>query len=90
MQERRKHLRSRSLKGASIAFNNHAASIDCVIRNSSESGACLEVVSPIGVPESFDLVGKQDGVLKRCRVVWRKLHRLGVEFAGTIGDMIRK
>ena len=51
MEERRRHQRTRSLKGASIAFNNQSSAIDCVVKNLSDDGACLEVESSVGVPE---------------------------------------
>ena len=41
MQERRKHVRHRILKGAKIAFPGHRAAIDCTARNISDGGACL-------------------------------------------------
>jgi hypothetical protein len=48
--------RCRVLKGAHITFKGHWAAIDCVVRNLSDRGACLKVESPIGIPDSFDLV----------------------------------
>jgi len=76
---RRRAERHRVLKGAHIAFNDHRASIDCTVRNLSERGACLKVVSPIGIPDIFDLVLDQTSV-RRCRVTWRKATQIGVDF----------
>jgi hypothetical protein len=80
MEERRRHQRTRSLKGASIAFNNQASAIDCVVKNLTNDGACLEIESSVGVPERFDLVFNQDHVQKPSRVIWRMMRRLGVVF----------
>src|SRR5690349_2848026 len=55
MDEHRTVPRRRLLKGGKISFGNGAA-IDCTIRNLSESGAALEVDSPVGIPERFMLV----------------------------------
>jgi hypothetical protein len=81
MDERRGKLRARTLKAARIAFNDRASSIDCTVRNLSDRGACLQVASPIGVPDNFDLVFEADHSRQPCRVVWRKDSRIGVTFA---------
>jgi PilZ domain len=79
-QERRNEERHRVLKGAHIVFKGHAATIDCVVRNLSDRGGCLNVGSPIGIPDSFDLV--LDGAsVRHCRVTWRKATQIGVAFA---------
>ncbi len=77
-QERR--VRRRVLKGAQIVFNGHEAVIDCVVLNLSDRGACLKVESPIGIPDSFDLVLDHVSV-RRCGVTWWKATQIGVEFA---------
>jgi hypothetical protein len=46
--------RRRVLKAGSIEFGGGA--IDCTIRNISETGAALEVVSPLYIPDRFTLV----------------------------------
>jgi len=66
------------LKSASIEF--HGGVIDCVIRNISETGAALEVASPLGIPESFNLVIAGDHSRRRCQVAWRRDTRIGVAF----------
>ena len=43
--------------------------IACLIRNESESGAALEVVSPVGIPAQFTLLIAAQRV--RCTVIWR-------------------
>jgi hypothetical protein len=80
MQQPRAAGRARTLKSAKIVFSGGSASIDCIVRNSSKSGACLDVASPIGIPENFDLVYDVDHARMSCRVVWRKANRIGVQF----------
>jgi hypothetical protein len=77
--ERRKIPRHRTLKAGLIAFNR-AAAIECRVRNLSTIGACLDVASQIGIPDEFTLVIEHEGLKKKCRVIWRKPNRLGVEF----------
>jgi len=78
-QEGRKAARHRTLKAARITFQGHGAAIDCLVRNLSDGGACLKVESPIGIPNTFDLVF-DSGSIHRCRVTWRKATQIGVGF----------
>ena len=68
--------RRRLLKAGSIAFNG--GGIDCTVRNISETGAALDVASPVGIPRHFILAS--DNVRRVCTVVWRKAKRIGVKF----------
>ena len=70
--------RRRVLKGGSISFGGGA--IDCSVRNLSQTGAALEVESPVGLPETFVLVIEMEQTKRPCRVVWRKAKRVGVHF----------
>jgi hypothetical protein len=78
-QERRTSARHRVLKGAHIIFKGHGAAFDCTVSNLSDGGACLRVESPIGIPDTFDLV-LNDASVRRCRVTWRKATQIGVAF----------
>ncbi len=78
-QKRQTEVRRRVLKGARIAFKDHATTMDCVVRNLSDRGACLNVESPIGIPDSFDLL-LDDASVRHCRVTWRKATQIGVAF----------
>ena len=79
MPEARRSLRSRTFKGGSIIFGV-AAAIDCIIRNMSETGAALEIESPVGIPDEFILLVKPEFVKRKCRVAWRSAKRIGVAF----------
>ena len=69
--------RHRVLKGGHIQFGG--GSIDCTVRNLSNTGAALDVTSPLGIPAEFTLV--TDDGQRACRVIWRKEKRIGVAFA---------
>ena len=73
-------VRHRVLKGAQIVFKGHEAVIDCVVRNLSDGGACLNVDSSIGIPDAFDLM-VDHAFVGNCRVTWRKATQIGVKFA---------
>lgn len=79
VDEHRTQLRHRVLKAGMIVFNR-AGGIECTVRNLSETGACLIVESPVGIPPSFELVIERDHLARQCEVVWRTEHRIGVKF----------
>jgi len=81
-EEHRRGLRERTLKAGSI-LSDRAAAIDCLVRNISESGACLEVESPADVPENFTLVIGHD-LKTACQVAWRSERWIGAYFAGAL------
>ena len=76
--EHRTSPRYRVLKAGTIEFGGGA--IDCTVRNLSDSGAALDVASPVGIPERFTLVLPADNARKLCQVVWRRERRIGVVF----------
>ena len=79
MTENRARPRVRTLKGASIIFGV-GSTVDCVVRNLSETGACLEVPSPVGIPDDFTLQFKLEPTKRDGHVVWRSANRIGVYF----------
>jgi hypothetical protein len=79
MNEHRNAQRHRVLKGGTISFNG-AAGISCTVRNLSDTGAALDVISPVGIPPVFTLVLDGSELAKPCHVVWRKEKRIGVAF----------
>ena len=78
--EQRRAPRIRSLIGARIVFNNGLATVDCLIRDVSETGAKLIVSSPVPLPDRFELTVPQKGTTRRVRVVWRRATEIGVRF----------
>lgn len=78
MDEYRIAPRHRILKAGTIAFGGGA--IDCTVRNISQTGAALEVVTPLFIPDRFTLVVPSAQVKRPCRIVWRKDRRIGVTF----------
>lgn len=79
MDERRRNARHRVFKAGTIEFNR-AGGVSCLVRNLSAQGACLEVESPLGIPETFALQITGEKGLHRCRLIWRQTKRLGVAF----------
>jgi len=78
MDHQRSAPRRRILKAGSIECGGGV--IDCIVRSVSETGAALEVVSPLYIPDRFTLIVRTDQLKRRCHIVWRKAKRIGVEF----------
>lgn len=70
--------RQRVLKAGTIEFGG--STIDCVVRNISETGAALEVTSPVGIPAEFNLLIAGNIAKRPCQVVWVRQNRIGVAF----------
>lgn len=77
--EKRLSPRRNTMIIATIVYDGGRTRLDCVIRNLSEGGAKLEVPTVRGIPASFDLMvpGHRP---QHCRVAWRALKELGVQF----------
>ena len=52
--------------------------ISCLIRNQSETGATLEVASPVRIPAQFTLLIAAERI--RCTAIWRTKKLIGVKF----------
>jgi len=78
MGDGRKATRRRVLKAGTVSFGG--GGITCTVRNLSDTGAALDVTSPVGIPDSFILVLDAETSQRPCRVVWRKEKRIGIVF----------
>lgn len=78
--EKRPATRIRTIMNGRIMFNNRSATLDCLVRNLSETGAKLEVSGAVTVPERFELDIPRKGVRRRARMVWRREGEMGVAF----------
>jgi len=58
----------------------HGRTISCLVRNISEYGAALDVISPLGLPDRSTLALPLEGTARRCRLVWRREMEIGVTF----------
>jgi hypothetical protein len=78
--DRRLQPRRNTMIVATIVSDGGNNRQDCVIRDLSDGGAKLQVVSVKGVPQTFDLMvpGHRP---QHCHVAWRALKEIGVQFA---------
>ena len=78
-KDRRESVRRKTLKAGKIVFNGRKSAFDCPVRNMSETGAKVVLLSTLGVPEMVDL-DLEDGATYSCRVARQTLTELGLEF----------
>jgi PilZ domain len=79
MSESRAAHRHRVLKAGAIEFSGGGA-ISCAVKNLSASGAALEVVSALDIPDRLILCIPAEHFRRHCHVVWRNEKRIGVAF----------
>jgi PilZ domain len=78
MTERRKSPRRKTHSVAWVAFDGECAAVTCL--NLSETGACLELASTVGIPDAFDLVFDGGETARACQVIWWSKKQIGVRF----------
>jgi hypothetical protein len=78
MSDKRATDRRRVFKGAKIVFNQGNSVVDCTVRNVSATGALVNVVNAMAVPQDFEL--RWDNKVRFCSVAWRKMDSLGIKF----------
>jgi hypothetical protein len=55
----------------------------CTVRDLSATGAAIEFSDPfatIPIAKAFTLILKDDGLRLPCRIVWKRVYRMGVTF----------
>jgi hypothetical protein len=70
----------RFFKAGQIVFNTGQSVIDCTVRSLSDQGACLDVMSSAGIPETFKQLFWSDGLARRCSIIAKMNKRTEVAF----------
>jgi hypothetical protein len=78
MLDRRRAPRLPSVKAARIDFNRHWPPIDCVVRNFTDLGACIELNGGFNTSIEFNLTFVSARETRACRPIWRRDKMLGV------------
>ncbi|MCQ8781263.1 PilZ domain-containing protein [Mangrovibrevibacter kandeliae] len=78
--ERRTALRTRTLKRAKILFNNHFSTIDCIVRNISDTGALLTLDESVHLPKAFDVRVGEEKDHRPAKLVYRRGMFAGIRF----------
>src|SRR5947199_6512357 len=80
MPERRRSVRAKAVLGGSAAINNSGSTMDCVVRNISEGGACVEFEATAKLPEEMRLTVARKGRAFLARMIWSQAGRVGLAF----------
>jgi hypothetical protein len=86
MQDRRESVRDKVFLGGVAEFNERGSTMDCVVRNLSEHGACVEFNSSVGIPDQMNLTIARKGRSFLARMIWRQANRVGLAFRAMITD----
>ena len=78
--EPRRADRVRTILGARVVFNGGRSSIDCQIRNMSDTGARLTLNEGLSLPGEFDLEIPTRNKVHRVVLRWRTKDAAGVQF----------
>lgn len=76
--DRRRAGRQRALLAGKLANADATTTIDCVIRNISDTGAMIETSTPQLIPSRLHLVQIKEGVAWDVEVIWRRGNRIGL------------
>jgi len=80
MQDRRESVRDKVFLGGVAEINQAGSRMDCVVRNFSDQGACVEFDSARAIPEQVNLTITRKGRSYLARMIWRQANRVGLAF----------
>ncbi|KWV46814.1 pilus assembly protein PilZ [Bradyrhizobium macuxiense] len=80
MQDRRHETRDKVLYGGVAEINEYGSTVDCVVRNISEGGACVEFEQAASLPEEISLSIPRKGRSFLARLIWRQANKVGLAF----------
>ena len=80
MDNKRNDPRQRVLKTAKIVFAGGDFTVDCTLRNLSQTGAQLQVPTSVTIPDKFTLIDSHSATRREVVVQWRRGDRIGVRF----------
>ena len=86
MQDRRESARDKVFLGGVAKINERGSTMDCVVRNFSETGACVEFDSAPRLPEQMNLTIAHKGRSFLARMIWRQANRVGLAFRAMVTD----
>jgi hypothetical protein len=86
MQDRRESVRDRVFLGGVAEINERGSTMDCVVRNFSDHGACVEFDSAARIPDQMNLTIARKGRAYLARMIWRQANRVGLAFRAMVTD----
>jgi hypothetical protein len=80
MLDRRQDGRNKVIFGGVAAVNETGSTVDCVVRNFSDHGACVELDPAAKLPDEINLAIPRKGRSFLARMIWRQANRVGLAF----------
>jgi len=80
MLDRRQSVRDRVIFGGVAEINERGSTMDCVVRNISEGGLCVEFEKTATLPDEMRVTIAQKDCSFFARTMWRKAGRVGLAF----------
>ena len=80
MLDRRQSVRDKVIFGGVAEINERGSTMDCVVRNISEGGACVEFDETAKLPDEMNLTIARKGRSFFARMIWRQADRVGLAF----------
>jgi hypothetical protein len=80
MLDRRRSVRDTVILGSVASINDRGSTMDCVVRNISEGGVCVEFDETAKLPEEMRLTITQKDCSFFARTMWRRAGRVGLAF----------
>jgi hypothetical protein len=78
MLDRRQNARDKVLYGGVAKINENGSTMDCVVRNISKSGVCVEFDQAARLPEEMNLAITRKGRSFLARLIWRQANKVGL------------
>jgi hypothetical protein len=86
MQDRRHGARDKVFLGGVAEINERGSTMDCVVRNFSDRGACVELESSANLPDQMRVTIVRKGRSYLARMIWRQANRVGLAFKTMVTD----
>jgi hypothetical protein len=80
MVDRRQSVRDKVLYGGVAEINERGSTMDCVVHNFNERGACVEFDAAAKLPEAMNLTIARKGRSFLARRIWRQANKVGLAF----------
>ena len=82
--DRRAASRKHKLLGGIVSYNNGANSLNCTVRDYSETGARIFVASDANLPDHLFLILVRHRVAHQAEVMWYGQHEAGLKFLRSV------
>jgi hypothetical protein len=86
MLDRRQSPREKVIYGGVAEINGRGSTMDCVVRNINDTGACVEFDTGARLPDQINLRIARKGRSFLARMIWRQANRVGLAFLTMVTD----